>query len=254
MFYFLSKTLDFFLLPLSWVFILLFGALLTKKKSKRTFYLILSILWLYAIANPFLANWLMLQWETPPKAWEELPRTKSLGVILSGITNPLKTPRDRVYLNKGADRVLHTIELYKRGIIQQILVSGNYTRLNGEEYGEAEQIRYLLRLAEIPDSVIFLEQASKNTYENAVNVAKWIAANTKDDSVILVTSAFHIKRAVNCFKKQGIEVTPFPVDFYTRDLEFHPLMLLPSQASLSVNSVLFREVAGFYIYKIVGYL
>lgn len=252
MFYFLSKTLDYFLYPISWIFILLLLSILLRKWRKTL--LVVACILLYFFGNPYLANKVMKSWEQPPKNWCDLPSSKSLGIILTGVVNPLKSPKDRVYMNKGADRVLHTIELYRRDKIDSILISGNYTRLTGEVFSEAQQLKHVLVNAGVPDSIIFLEERSKNTYENALYSSGWITSNKLEKPILLITSAFHMNRAEACFEKQGIDVIPFPVDFYSRDSEFHPLMLLPSQASITTFSVLIHELVGFYVYKVRGYL
>lgn len=256
MFYFLSKTLDFFLLPLSWVFLVLLYAFFTKRRRRARRAVAVLCLGLYLVANPWLTNRLMLAWEAPPVAWRKLP-TKSVVVVLSGVTNPLKQPADRVYLNKGADRIMHTVELFRRGYADKILVSGNYTLLSGKVYSEAAQIKHLLQVCGVPDSIIFLEEASKNTRENAVYSQRWLETHIgkpSTDSVILVTSAFHIRRAVGCFRKENVPVRPFPTDFYSRNTDFNLKMLLPTQKAMAVSSILCREIAGYLVYKFMGYL
>ncbi len=253
MFYFLSKTLDFFLLPLSWFFLLLLYALFTKRRTRQKRALWSAFLLLYLCSNSFLVNFAMLWWEQPPKPWAALPHNNAVGVVLSGVINPMKSPKDRVYLNKGADRVLHTLELYKRGYINRILITGNFTRLSGEVFSEAAQLKHLLVLSGVPASAISIEEQARNTHENAVYAAQWLRENAAKQPVILVTSAFHMRRSVACFTHENVEVIPFPTDFYTRDAEFHPMLLLPSQSALATCSVLLHEIAGYLIYKIVGY-
>ena len=64
------------------------------------------------------SNWLMYDWEPPPKDFHSLPDYE-VGIILTGVTNIDKTPKDRTYFNKGADRVTHAVQLYKMGKIKK---------------------------------------------------------------------------------------------------------------------------------------
>ncbi len=47
-----------------------------------------------------------------------------LGIVLTGATIPNRLPNDRIYFARGADRVTHTVQLYKLGLLKKILISG----------------------------------------------------------------------------------------------------------------------------------
>jgi len=65
-----------------------------------------------------------------------------------------------------------------------------------------------------PEDII-IESASRNTHENALYVKDLVSSNAKKGKVILITSAFHMRRAEGCFRKVGIDVTGFSTDFYS---------------------------------------
>ena len=71
--------------------------------------------------------------------------------------------------------------------------------------------------------------------------------------VILVTSAFHMKRAKKVFEREGIVVIPYPVDFHSNKSLYsslrNPLKWVPSSSSLSTNSFAIREIIGRIIYR-----
>ena len=74
------------------------------------------------------------------------------------------------------------------------------------------------------------------------------------DSVLLITSAMHMPRSVACFEKIGFKVKAYPTDFKKKDTEQGILsVLFPTAKNFDTISNLIREMAGFVIYKIVGY-
>ncbi|MDC6451616.1 YdcF family protein, partial [Alphaproteobacteria bacterium] len=100
----------------------------------------------------------------------------------------------------------------------------------------------------ILEEKILVTDKVKNTYEESVAVLKLVPKNT---SIILVTSAFHMKRSKYLFEKQGFNITPFPVDFNVSSLNFTFLDFIPSVSSLQKTSTFIRENIGRLYYKII---
>ena len=78
---------------------------------------------------------------------------------------------------------------------------------------------------------------------------------TKTENWLLITSAFHMKRAILIFEKKGIVVYPFPVDFKTDNVSLrrkitNPLNWIPNSDSLNKTSVALKEIYGILIYKL----
>jgi uncharacterized SAM-binding protein YcdF (DUF218 family) len=119
---------------------------------------------------------------------------------------------------------------------------------------EAGSLRTLLRLAGVPDADILLDERSRNTRENALFTKELLAKYPTIKSLILVTSAFHERRALGCFAQVGLHPQPFPADFRTSDRNWTPAYwLLPSANALSDWSLLLHEFSGWVVYKVVGY-
>jgi uncharacterized SAM-binding protein YcdF (DUF218 family) len=255
MFYFLSKTVSVFATPIAWIFIFLFYAWFAKRSIKKNIALAISILLLYFASTPFFVNKLMRWWEVPPVAYSEMG-TYDVGVILSGPVRSFKSPKDRVYIARGSDRFLHTADLYRKGIIKNVVITGGYKKIGVDGVAnEAEQIKTVLMHSGVPDSVIFLEADAKNTRENAKNAGTILRKRFLGQKYLLVTSAFHMKRALACFKKEKIEVVPFSTDFYTSDPldKLHFIEFIPTVNSFSAFSILVKEWVGLCIYKFMGY-
>ena len=68
---------------------------------------------------------------------------------------------------------------------------------------------------------------------------------------ILLTSAYHLKRAVYLFEKAGLAVTPYPSNFVTAaDRRYGWQDLLPPAASLGTTSAALHEHLGFIYYRL----
>ena len=91
-----------------------------------------------------------------------------------------------------------------------------------------------------------------NTAEEAVAIRRLLPASPP--RVLLVTSAFHMRRSQRLFERQGIRVLPFPVDFQARGrwagpLWRDPIQWLPSVAALNDSSRVLREILGRLVYR-----
>ncbi|MDP2336726.1 MAG: YdcF family protein [Bacteroidota bacterium] len=253
MFFILSKVLDFLLLPLIWVILIFLYALFCKKPPRKKKTYIAGLLLLLFFSNGFIVNEAFLAWEDEPVQISELKNYET-AIVLTGVASNRKGITDRVFFGKGADRVLHTVQLYKAGKIRRILISGGSGALVGEKIAEAGQLRKVFMYCGVPDTSIILEDRSRNTAESARYSKKLIDSLKLSGEFLLVTSAFHIPRSMGCFTKAGIEVKAYPVDFYSqdRDLDLETI-LLPSENALGKWAILLHEIVGYVVYKVMGY-
>jgi uncharacterized SAM-binding protein YcdF (DUF218 family) len=253
-FFLLSNLLDFLISPLIWILGLLLLGLFSRKASrKRGFFLTATLLLLF-FSNPFFLNEAWLAWETPPTPMEQVP-IYDAGIVLTGITNIEKSPHDRVHLHKGADRLLHALQLYREGKIGKFIISGGSGALREAAATEAGELRKILLLAQVPEADILLEDQSRNTRENALNTRTLLSRHPELRRLLLITSAFHMRRATGSFRKAGLEVTPFATDFYSGDRRYSPAhLLLPQERSLYEWQRLLHEITGYLVYAVLGYL
>ena len=248
----LSKVLDFVLLPTVWLVVFLIAALVARPPRVRR-WLLAALVFTLLSTNPFLVNELLLAWEQPPVALAALPRHADAAVLLTGITSVNKSPHDRVYLGPGADRLTSALWLYRAGRVRRIIVSGGSGAVQATAHTEADDLTTLLRLAGVPNSAIIREEKSRNTRENALFTKQMLTPG--QDTLILVTSAFHQRRAMGCFAKAGLYPIGFPAGYRSTDRRLAPdAWLVPSPDALANFSLLTHEVAGWVIYKVMGYL
>ena len=204
--------------------------------------------------NNFIANEVMNLWETSPTLISELPKEPyDVGIILTGVTNSGKEPYDRVFFNKGADRVMHAVQLYKLGKLKRILVTGGNGRITGVIRKEAPLLKKVLIDCGVPANKILIESKSRNTYENALFTSDTLKKLYPKGKFLLITSAFHMRRSKACFDKQNLPVTTYSVDYYSSERKWTPdEWLIPQAGAFLRWNVLFKEWFGYIIYDITG--
>lgn len=250
MFFILSKVLDFLLSPLIWIILILLYAFFSRNAGIKKKFFLAGLLLLLFFSNNFIVNEALLAWEGKPMSISEL-KNYDTAIVLIGITSNHKGINDRVFFNKGADRLLHAVQLYNAGKIKKILVSGGSGAIMGEQISEAGQLKKVFIYCGVPEAAIIIEDKSNNTVENARFSKRIIdSLYPSGEEFLLITSAFHIPRAEGCFKKAGIRVDTYPVDFYSNE---RAGSLIPSGYALHKWSILIHELSGYIIYKIMGY-
>ncbi len=255
MFFFLSKILAYFTQPFTVVSLLFVTGVFIRntKWKKRTFWT--ALISLLFFSNEFIANEVMSAWEIKAIPYAEV-KEYECGIVLTGTTISGLTPNDRVYFARGADRVTHTVELYKLGKIKRILISGGIGTIIEHDEPEADKYRRVMMMMGVPDSVITVENKTRNTAESAVAV-KPILDSLHIDSrqCLLITSAFHMRRSLACYRKQGLDVQEFATDFYSHPREYYiDAFLIPQFDAVQKWQKLFKEWVGFVAYKFAGYI
>lgn len=255
MFFILSKLLSWLLTPLSWILICFIASFWLRSKAWRKRARTAALLLLLFFSNPGIANLVTKWWEIAPIEIRTIQTPYDVGIVLTGVTYPLQEPKDRVHFAKGADRLLHAIQLYHEGKIRNILISGGSGSLLHQEVSESAGLARVALMAGVRPEHLFVEGESRNTRENAQFSTLMINNNWPDKRCLLITSAFHMRRSLACFKKAGLETTPFTTDFYSSPWEWNPgLLVVPSTGSISTWEVLIREWVGMAAYWAAGYI
>lgn len=255
MFFILSKTVSVLFMPLTIIVILLICTAFVRRPQLRKTLFWTAFGLLLFFSNEFVANEAMLMWELPARPYE-VTKQYEIGIVLTGTTMSKKHPNDRVYFAKGADRVTHTVELYKKGLIKKILISGGTGRLFGTDEPEANKYRKAMSMMGVDTTDIIIENETRNTYESAVAVVPMLdSLGLKASDCVLITSAFHMRRSLACYRKAGVELDYFTTDFYTRPRDYTlGTFLIPSDGAVHIWQKLFKEWLGFAAYKAAGYV
>jgi uncharacterized SAM-binding protein YcdF (DUF218 family) len=206
--------------------------------------LAVSAVWLWVWASPWFFILLggALERGYPPAKAETLPRADAIVVLGGGIGAPTAQTQ-YAELFSGADRGWHAARCYHAGRAPVILFSG---------VGEGPGMKQFLTDLGVPPAKIILESESKNTYENGLFTREKLKA-MKAKSVILVTSAWHMRRSVMTFKQMGVEVIPAGADYEALTMKgfLSPGMMhywLPNPYCLTQNSAILKEHIGYWAY------
>lgn len=133
-------------------------------------------------------------------------------VVLGGAMLPALPPYfPEPSLTEASDRVWHAARLYHRGVAPRIVVTGGSVLLEEgrQTTSEAEAMRAFLMDLRVPAEAIVEEGKALNTIQNIALVRELV----KDKPVALVTSAFHMPRAMALARRAGLNVSAFPVDW-----------------------------------------
>lgn len=132
-------------------------------------------------------------------------------VVLGGNVIPAAPPYlMEPDLTDAADRTWYAARLYHRGVAPKIIVSGgSFMPQAGVATTEAEAMRRFLIDLGVPSEAIVSEGKSLNTIQNIRNVQAMVG----EGRVALVTSAYHMPRALQIARQAGLDVGAFPTDW-----------------------------------------
>lgn len=172
-------------------------------------------------------------------------------VVLGGSVNPTITEsRHQISVPEASERLFEAVSLARRYPKARIIVSGGEAGIVPKGFSEANVMRNVLIEAGVDPARIETESTSRNTYENAVNTRQ-LAQPKSDEKWLLVTSSWHMPRAVGCFRNVGWAVLPYPVDYRTT-----------RNIGLLANFVMVKEFwrldlaakewIGLFVYRLLG--
>ncbi len=266
MFYYLSNLLPRLLYPSGLAVVLLVLALLSRNRPRRmTVLIILAVAVIWLGGNNLVAMTLVrtLEWRHSPLTVDHDARVDAI-VVLGGGLRAQSPPRPFHEVGEAGDRVIYAAYLYRKGVAPTIVVSGALSPVQSQiGSSEAAAMADMLVFLGVPRNRILLEEASRNTYENAIESSK-VLAEEGLSQVLLVTSAMHMPRAYAVFRHQELQVTPAPTDYmltytdwayYTRpDPATQLLNLLPRAEYMALTEKVMREMIGIVVYRLRGWL
>ena len=170
-------------------------------------------------------------------------------VLLGGVVSPQGSLADSPAWNDNVERLLEVRQLLVTGRVKVAIVSGG--NLGGELKTEAEYLADELVLLGVPREQVLVETKANNTRENATE-SKVLLEKLGAKRVLLVTSAFHVPRAIGCFRAAGVEADVLPVDYRMRNpgADQH---WLPRGEYFSQTTRALRELLGRLVYRVLGY-
>lgn len=181
----------------------------------------------------------MLEWpeQAPPATKDQPLRT---AVALGGGVSI--GPNGNPELGLDGERIFSVAQLWHAGLTRSIIVTGATPE---GRYNPCDVGRELLLTAGVPDEAIFRIKGENTTQE--MQAMKDFLADPppgfpSDGSIALVTSAFHMQRAMRLAKVQEIDFAPYPCAFRGSIYDgYAPSRWVPSSSSMSSFALALKE-------------
>jgi len=205
---------------------------------------------LIMVATP-LPDWLLAPLEDRFPMPGNLPERIDGIIVLGGAIDEIVTAaRGEVALTAQGARLTEAMSLARRHPEARVLFTGGSGRWVDSGTPEARIAGRFFGEMGLEPGRVTLEDQSRNTYENAL-FSKRLANPKPGERWVLITSASHMPRAVGCFRAQGWDVIPFPVDYRTAadPRSLHLFDLATATANLDL---LVKEWMGLAAYRLMG--
>lgn len=251
-----SKLLSFLIEPLFWVLVLLLSGLLLVRRRPR---LGQRLSWLALIAL-VLSSWtsgpevLVRELESRYPPASTVDPTRYAGVVVLGGAlsySKLWTEHNRVALNDQAERMTEAVALMRRYPHLRLLFTGGSGSVLADEQSEAQRAQLFFDTMGVERARVVYESRSRNTYENALFSAAVDGIDNKKPWLLL-TSAFHMPRAMGVFVRTGWNATPWPVDY--RATSHHSWFEFSLHDGPQLWELALHEWLGFYAYRLAGWI
>lgn len=253
MFFFLSKLIWFFVQPLGLVLLALLlataGFLYRSRRLARRLVIALTLAFTAACVLP-IGDLMILPLENRFAKPQQLPATVDGIIVLGGAEqNVLSGARGEPVLNGAGERLFAALDLARRFPEAQIVFSGGL----GDPWNgippQSDIFRDVMLMAGVPERRLVLESQARNTDENVLLLKQMVQPQDGQNWVV-VTSAFHMPRAMGLFAKAGWKVVPWPVDYRGLPPTLLPRVDLVEQ--VDVLNIAMHEWIGLVAYWTTG--
>jgi uncharacterized SAM-binding protein YcdF (DUF218 family) len=200
-----------------------------------------------------VANWLIMPLEERfPAFRDDGGPIAGIAVLGGAVEAEESLARGQLQINEAGERVIALADLARRYPAAKLVFSGGGSTLIVDEVAEAQGLsRFIGELGLSRERVLF-EGRSRTTRENAL-YSRELVKPQPGERWLLVTSAWHMPRAIGCFREAGFAVTPYPVDYRTRG-PGDAMRLFPFVANgLRRLDLASKEWIGLLAYRLAGY-
>jgi len=248
----LSKILDLAVAPLTWALALLVLAGLLRGRGRLPLALgaaALAVLYVFSLGT--VAERLSRLAEAGATRTFRPEAAYDAAVVLTGFVDASASRASgETELTGAVDRLTRAFELFREGRVRVLVLSGGNVSPAPGEPVEAERLSGLLQRWGVPADRIVVEPRSRNTRENALETAR-VVAERNLPSLLLVTSALHMPRALGCFRAVGLAPDTLPVDRRASDGRGDGWV--PRADALAESTDVLRELTGRLAYRVAGY-
>ena len=178
---------------------------------------------------------------------------KVTGILVLGgaIETRASAISGRAEFNDGIERVLAAIELSREYPNARIVFSGGSGYLLRNERKESSDMNSFLNSIGFDQSKVIYEDKSRNTWENIKNSKSKV---DRDSDWILVTSAYHMPRAMGVAHRLKWDVIPYPVDYRSHGRYLALPVKFDVLDNLNAAHLSLREMIGWLAYRVTGKL
>jgi uncharacterized SAM-binding protein YcdF (DUF218 family) len=259
-FFFLSKLLDVFLSPFTWALLFVVLAIPWRKPRRRSswkrtrLFGALGLALLYVFSIEPVANGLLHHLEHATTSTFRPDVVYDAVVLLGGVGDErVALETGQPAYNDNVERLIATHRLLADGNARVAIVSGAPENPDLAEHSEARVLARQIAQWGVDPSRVIIEDKARNTHENAV-YSQRVARERGFERVLIVTSAFHMRRAEECFAAVGMKVDTLIVDYRAHGSKGPgEWSFLPRAGNLADSSRTLREMAGLHIYRLQGY-
>ena len=212
----------------------------------------LGVLFIVAIVVLPIGSWLNVGLETRFAVPQPLPQSIDGIIVLGGATNPGLSKRwDQPIINNNGERLTTFVTLARRFPSARLVFSGGSGSLRPGRLRQADIAKRLFKEIGFDANRVVFEGRSRNTFENATRTFDTVAP-AENERWLLVTSAFHMPRAVGCFRRAGWNVIAYPTDYRTSGRIGFRIGLNTAQGLRSFDAAV-HEWLGLIAYRLLGY-
>jgi uncharacterized SAM-binding protein YcdF (DUF218 family) len=248
--FFLSKLLPLFVLPLGLSLILLTWGL--ARKRRRLAWTGVAVL--VASSNPLMGHVLIRSAEgwTVRRPVADVPVSDAIVVLSAG--RSMSPGPDRVTESQDANRFSAGTDLALKGKAPLLVFTGAAIASQPDGPSEGDVLAAEARALGVAADRIAVTGRVLNTADEAREVAAMLRARHLPNArIVLVTSAFHMPRARQLFRQEGLTVEAFPVSFWSSDPgDLSVFWFMPSVTALVKSHTAIREMYGRAFYAIRG--
>lgn len=173
-------------------------------------------------------------------------------VILGGFEDGwVSSGRPGLTVNEAAERLTEAVRLARARPDAKLVFTGGVGRLWVADVTAGGPVAAFLADMGIGHERIVLEERARNTFENAI-FTRDLLAPRPDQHWVLVTSAYHMPRSVGVFRRAGMSVVPYPVDYRTRDAGDVMRLFDRIPAGHERLDLAVKEWIGLIAYRVMG--
>ncbi|WP_321778196.1 YdcF family protein [Sulfurimonas sp.] len=236
--FFIKKWVSFFVEPygmilLLFIFWYLFLKMKKKKLSTASLYLAFTLMFLFSY--PPSSNFLITNLEDMQTKYDYKQEAKYIHVLGSGHNTDASQPLSSQVRATGLTRVVEGVVIYNHLKGSKLIFTGYAGKT---DISNAQMHAKMAIELGVKAEDIIVGKEPKDTKEEALFSKKIV----KDSSLILVTSASHMPRAVRLFSSYGLNVISASTDFQKRD--DISLFMLPSIDSFENSQRAMHEYYG----------